>query len=67
MKEGVMGRAFCPRCGVTRNMEVTVSRRRVEEPDGTVRQVVTRTYHCETCGCFVRSEREPVPPAAECD
>ncbi len=59
-----MQRAFCPKCGALTNMEVTTSRRKVTEPDGTVREVVTRTYHCETCHSFVRSDEETGVEAA---
>ncbi len=54
-----MQRAFCPKCGALRNMEVTTSRRKVTRPDGTKREIVARTYHCETCRAFVRSESAP--------
>jgi hypothetical protein len=46
----------CPRCKEERNLEVTVSHREVTGPDGAKRVLVTRTYHCEACGTFVRSE-----------
>lgn len=58
-----MPREFCPRCGVVRNMEVTASRRKLVGKDGTVREVVRRALHCETCRSFVRSEEA----AAEAD
>jgi len=47
---------LCPRCGVVRNMQVGVSRRTETDPKGKAREIVTRTYHCETCGHLVRSK-----------
>lgn len=64
-EEQVMPREFCPRCGVVRNMEVTASRRKVVGKDGTVREVVRRALHCETCRSFVRSEE--AAPEADAD
>jgi hypothetical protein len=51
-----MAQMMCPRCGALRNVEVTVLRRTVKDPDGRRRQVVTTSYHCEVCHTFVRSE-----------
>ena len=52
---------LCPTCKLMRNMRVTVSERTAPGPDGKERAVTTRTYHCETCGVFVRSEDGAVP------
>jgi len=55
-----MPREYCAGCGAVRNMSVTVSERTESDADGNEEKVVTRTYHCETCGRFVRNE-DPVP------
>ena len=55
-----MPREFCAECGAVTNMALTVSRRTVEAADGTARELVTTTLHCEQCGAFVRSEESPV-------
>ena len=47
---------FCPTCRRVRNMRVTVSERKERGPGGKERTVTTRTYHCEACRVFVRSE-----------
>ena len=47
---------MCPSCGQLRNMRVRVSTRTETDEDGTERPIRTRSYHCETCGLFVRSE-----------
>jgi hypothetical protein len=39
-------------------MEVAVSRRKVQDDDGT-REITTRAFHCEVCGAFIRSEDAP--------
>jgi len=52
-----MAREFCPKCGTERNLEVAVSRRKEADDKGNIREVTIRTYHCEVCHSFVRSER----------
>ncbi len=47
---------LCPRCRALRNVRLTVSRRKVALPDGTTKEVLTRTFHCESCHAFIRSE-----------
>ncbi len=47
---------LCPRCKQLRNVCVAVCRRQVALPDGTTEEVLTRTFHCETCHAFIRSE-----------
>jgi len=51
-----MASGYCPKCRRPTNLELTVSRRTVADADGRERTLVTRTYHCEACGTFVRSE-----------
>jgi len=46
----------CPRCQVTRNMRVTISPREETTPDRDIKQIEIRSFHCETCNTFVRSE-----------
>ena len=47
---------MCPMCRDLRNMSVTTKRRKVVDPDGNTKEILTKTYHCATCGSFVRSE-----------
>ena len=56
-----MSQDMCPRCGALRNMRVTTSRRKVVDADGESRTVITKTYHCEVCSTFVRSEEVEQP------
>ncbi len=51
-----MPREYCAACGAVRNLSVTTAERKQTDEEGRERKVVTRTYHCETCGRFVRSE-----------
>jgi len=62
----LMPREFCPRCGAVGNMEVTVSRRQAKAPDGTVKEIVTKTFHCEACHSFVRSEDTETTGIQDC-
>ena len=55
-----MPRDHCPRCNAERTMSVTTAEQRELDEDGNERSYVVRTYHCETCHAFVRSEREEV-------
>lgn len=59
-----MARGYCPHCGRVTNLTVCISRVPDVGEDGELRQVETRTYHCEACHSFVRSEREESEPAA---
>jgi ribosomal protein S27AE len=47
---------FCPRCQSPQNMEVTISQREEVDSEGNSRKIVTKSYDCENCGSFVRSE-----------
>ena len=49
-------RRFCPHCRAERNMQVSVTRRKVTDAEGNTCEVLTRTYHCEGCNTFVHSE-----------
>jgi hypothetical protein len=37
-------------------MRVSVSRRKKVAEEGKIKEVKTRSYHCQTCHTFVRSE-----------
>jgi len=56
---------LCPKCKKLRNVCVAVCRKRIASPDGTTKEVLTRTFHCETCHAFIRSEE--VDQKAESD
>lgn len=47
---------LCPKCAAPRSMSETTSRREEIGPDGETIKIVTTSYHCQTCGTFVRSE-----------
>jgi len=46
---------LCPKCGTSRNMNVTTARREVVDFHGNTKTVLTEAYHCESCHSFVRS------------
>jgi hypothetical protein len=52
---------YCPFCRTAANMIVTVSPRAIAPKDGKKRTIIIKTYHCEACGSFVRSEKEEEP------
>lgn len=47
---------YCPRCQAVRNMTVSVSRREGVDSKGNRKTILTKSFHCETCHSFVRSE-----------
>ena len=51
-----MATELCPSCRTIRSMKVAVSKRTVRGPDGSVKTIQTASFHCESCGQFVRSE-----------
>lgn len=51
-----MSSELCPSCGVVTNMRVDITDREVIGADGKAKKVTTRTFHCEACNSFVRSE-----------
>lgn len=51
-----MASEFCPKCRAVRNVRVTSSRRKATDADDKPKTILTRTFHCETCNAFVRSE-----------
>jgi hypothetical protein len=57
---------LCPLCRTAANMMITVTARAIAGRDSKMKTITTRTYHCESCGSFVRSidEDEGAPAAA---
>lgn len=55
----------CSSCRAPRNLRASVSRRKTLDPDGRTTTIRTTSFHCESCGQFVRSEEvaEPAPVA----
>ena len=37
-------------------MQVSTSRKKEKDSEGNVKEILTKTFHCETCSAFVRSE-----------
>ena len=54
-----MSREYCAGCGGVRNMAATVTERTEKDEEGNQVRLVVTTYHCESCGRFVRSETRP--------
>ena len=52
-----MTREFCPKCRAFQEMSLARTTRVVKaEPGGQQKKIETVSYHCRTCGTFVRSE-----------
>jgi hypothetical protein len=49
---------FCPFCGTSRTMSISIIPRTVIDGDGTIKTIVVKTHHCESCHSFVRSTEE---------
>jgi len=60
-----MATEMCPACRAIRNLRVTSTTRTVVGPDGKRRLIRTNSYHCGTCGQFVRSEEHEEGEAEE--
>jgi hypothetical protein len=52
---------LCPLCRTAANMIATVSPGAIARKDGKKITTIIKTYHCEACGSFVRSEKEEDP------
>jgi len=46
---------FCPSCGTSRTVSVTIIPLTVTDGKGSIETIVIKTYHCEFCHSFVRS------------
>ena len=51
-----MGMEMCPSCRAVCNLIVTTSTRIVRGKDQEKKRIRTRSFHCERCFQFVRSE-----------
>lgn len=51
-----MSPEFCPKCLLPQNMIVSITTREGTDSEGKITKIETRTYHCEACHSFVRSE-----------
>ncbi|MBI1810345.1 MAG: hypothetical protein HYR78_00110 [Nitrospirae bacterium] len=49
--------SYCPHCSGVANLSVSITPRIVTDPNGQTKIVALKTYHCEACCSFVRSER----------
>lgn len=49
--------AYCPHCRTVTNLRVSTNLLIEPGPDGNAETVTVRTYHCEACCLFVRSEK----------
>lgn len=51
---------FCPKCHALTNMMLTITKRREKNHEGKVFTVITKSYHCNICNTFVRSENKKI-------
>jgi hypothetical protein len=60
-----MAIVFCPRCQTARNMAESLTRWEAIDEDDNKTAMITRSYTCEMCNTFVRSEDEKLTPIEE--
>ncbi len=53
--------AYCPHCRAVTNLNVSITVRFINGPDGSEEIVTARVYHCEACLSFVRSDEDISP------
>ena len=53
---------LCPVCRQNRGMRITFSERTEKGKRGKTKKIHSRTFHCEACHQFVRSEDSAVAP-----
>jgi hypothetical protein len=46
---------YCPFCRTAANMIATVAPQAIARKDEMMKTISTKTYHCGSCGSFVRS------------
>jgi hypothetical protein len=47
---------FCPSCGTSRTTSTTIIPRTLTDGECKIETIVIKTYHCESCHSFIRSE-----------
>jgi hypothetical protein len=50
--------AYCPYCRTVTNLSVSITLPTIAGADWEAETVASRTYHCESCCSFVRSEED---------
>jgi hypothetical protein len=50
--------AYCLHCRVVTNLSVSITLATITDSDGQAHTIASRTYHCESCGLFVRSKED---------
>ena len=54
--DNAMSIELCSICKNSTTMAVTVTPKAIAGPDGKINVTLVKTYHCEACRSFVRSE-----------
>lgn len=52
---------ICPKCGILRDMIESTCEREETNNNGDVVKIITKSFHCSFCNCFVNSEDIIVP------
>lgn len=55
--DNAMSIELCSICKNSTTMAVTVTPKTIAGPDGKISVTIVKTYHCEACRSFVRSEK----------
>ncbi len=49
-------REYCIKCNLIRDMLITESKRKELSADGNEKEILTKSYHCQACHTFIKSE-----------
>jgi len=47
---------YCPTCRTLRNIRISELKKKAKDADGSIKEIIIKSYHCMSCGSFVRSE-----------
>ena len=51
----IIPREYCPKCKTLRNIRITETHQEIDD-NSKNKKIRTKSFHCETCQTFVRSE-----------
>jgi len=49
-------REYCPKCSKVQNLDESESIQKDKSENGEAVKIVTKSYHCQVCKTFIRSE-----------
>lgn len=55
-----MPRDYCPKCQADKNLRETITIETTKDENGKTKKTFVRSYHCEECNSFIKSEDSKV-------